>query len=145
MYCRLLCAMLHIWEECGVNWKELLSLWPSLLGTEKTRQLTFEQDSDWHPRVLPSGKIMYLRWEYTDTPHYYSRYLFQMNPDGTGQTELWGSGSYFPTAYVWARPIPGAGSKIIGVVSGHHAKSETGRLLMHRNLGRVCHPYFGST
>lgn len=105
--------------------------------TKKTRQLTFEQDSDWHPRVLPNGKIMYLRWEYTDTPHYFSRYLFQMNPDGTGQTELWGSGSYFPTACVWARPVPGAGNKIIGVVSGHHAKSETGRLmLLDPALGR---------
>ncbi len=97
---------------------------------KSVRQLTFEQDSDWHPRVLNSGRVLYLRWEYTDTPHYYSRYLFQMNPDGSGQVEHWGSGSYFPTAYVWPRPIPDHPSKIVGIVSGHHSKSETGRLLL---------------
>jgi hypothetical protein len=94
------------------------------------RQLTFEQDSDWHPRVLQDGRIMYLRWEYTDTPHYFSRYLFSMNPDGTTQREYWGSGSYFPTAYVWARPIPNHPSMVVGLASGHHAKSETGRLIL---------------
>ncbi len=98
--------------------------------TKDVRQLTFEQDSDWHPRVMENGRVMYLRWEYTDTPHYYSRYLFHMNPDGTSQMELWGSGSYFPTAYVHARPIPDHPSQFIGCVSGHHAKSETGRLLI---------------
>ena len=98
--------------------------------TKQVRQLTFEQDSDWHPRVLNSGRVLYLRWEYTDTPHYYSRYLFQMNPDGSGQVEHWGSGSYFPAAYCWPRPVPNHPSMIVGTVSGHHAKSETGRLLL---------------
>jgi len=96
----------------------------------KIRQLTFEQDSDWHPRVHHNGRVIYLRWEYTDTPHYFSRYMFHMNPDGTGQMELWGSGSYFPTAYCWARPVPNHPSMLVGTVSGHHAKSETGRLLL---------------
>ena len=98
--------------------------------SKQVRQLTFEQDSDWHPRVMQNGRLMYLRWEYTDTPHYYSRYLFNMNPDGTGQMELWGSGSYFPTAYVHARPIPNKSSMAVGLVSGHHAKSETGRMML---------------
>ena len=98
--------------------------------TKAVRQLTFEQDSDWYPRVHHNGRIMYLRWEYTDIPHYYSRYMFHMNPDGTGQMEYWGSGSYFPTSYVWARPIPNHSSMIVGLASGHHSKSETGRLIL---------------
>jgi len=78
-----------------------------------------------------------LRWEYTDTPHYFSRYMFQMNPDGTGQREYWGSGSYFPIAYVWARQVPNHPSMMAGIVGGHHAKSETGRLmLINPSLGR---------
>ena len=105
--------------------------------TKAVRQLTFEQDSDWHPRVHHDGRVMYLRWEYTDTPHYFARYMFHMNPDGTSQMELWGSGSYFPTAYCWARPIPNHSSMIVGTVSGHHSKSETGRLvLINPALGR---------
>ena len=61
--------------------------------TKQVRQLTFEQDSDWHPTALKNGRIMYLRWEYSDIMHYYSRILFHMNPDGTNQAELYGSGS----------------------------------------------------
>ncbi|MHC4251748.1 MAG: SUMF1/EgtB/PvdO family nonheme iron enzyme, partial [Planctomycetota bacterium] len=122
---------------CENGGKPMVNLYRVDTKSKGVRQLTFEQDSDWHPRVLPNGRVMYLRWEYTDTPHYYSRYLFHMNPDGTSQMEYWGSGSYFPTAFVWARPVPDHGSMVAGIVSGHHAKSETGRLmLINPALGR---------
>ena len=115
---------------CENGGRPMVNLYKVNTKTRKVRQLTFEQDSDWHPRVHHNGRVVYLRWEYTDIPHYYSRYMFHMNPDGTGQMELWGSGSYFPTAYVWARPVPNHSSMLVGIVSGHHAKSETGRLLL---------------
>ncbi|MCF7957780.1 MAG: SUMF1/EgtB/PvdO family nonheme iron enzyme, partial [Phycisphaerae bacterium] len=127
----LVCSTAGIQGLPCVNGSEpMVDLFKVNTNTGKIRQLTFEQDSDWHPRVLPNGRVMYLRWEYTDIPHYYSRYLFHMNPDGTSQREYWGSGSYFPTAYVWARPIPNHPTKVVGIASGHHAKSETGRLLI---------------
>ena len=94
------------------------------------RQLTFEQDSDWCPTMLNNGKLMYLRWEYTDTPHYFTRILFQCNPDGTGQIEYYGSNSYFPNAFFFARPIPGHSTQVIGVAGGHHGISRSGRLLI---------------
>ena len=97
--------------------------------TKKVRQLTFEQDSDWHPTPLKNGRIMYLRWEYSDIMHYFSRILFHMNPDGTNQAELYGSGSYFPTAFKHAREFPDS-SKIVGIGSGHHGRGDTGRLLI---------------
>ena len=97
--------------------------------TKKVRQLTFEQDSDWHPTPLKNGRIMYLRWEYSDIMHYYSRILFHMNPDGTNQAELYGSGSFFPTAFKHAREFPDS-SKIVGIGSGHHGRGDTGRLLI---------------
>lgn len=115
---------------CENGGRPMVNLYRVATDSKKVRQLTFEQDSDWHPRVLPNGRVLYLRWEYTDTPHYYSRYLFHMNPDGTGQQEYWGSGSYFPTAFVWARPVPNHSSMVVGIVGGHHAKSETGRLML---------------
>ena len=115
---------------CENGSKPMVNLYRIGTATKKVRQLTFEQDSDWHPRVHHNGRVLYLRWEYADTPHYYSRYLFHMNPDGTGQMEYWGSGSYFPTAFVWARPVPNHTSMVVGIASGHHAKSETGRLLL---------------
>jgi len=115
---------------CENGGKPMATLFRVNTENKHVRQLTFEQDSDWHPQIMHDGRVLYLRWEYTDTPHYFSRYLFHMNPDGTGQREYWGSGSYFPTAYCWARPIPGHPSMVVGIASGHHAKSETGRLIL---------------
>ncbi len=122
---------------CENGSRPMVNMYRVNIDTREVRQLTFEQDSDWHPRVLPSGQLLYLRWEYTDTPHYFTRILFSMNPDGTNQKEYWGSNSYFPTAFVWPRPVPGSASKVLGIVSGHHSKSETGRLmLIDPQLGR---------
>lgn len=101
------------------------------------RQLTIEQDHDWYPTVLNNGRIMYLRWEYSDLPHAFSRILFHMNPDGTNQAELYGSGSYWPNAIFFARPIPGDPSKFVGIVAGHHEINRRGDLvLFDPSLGR---------
>jgi len=94
------------------------------------RQITFEQDSDFCPVVRDDGRLMYLRWEYSDTPHYFSRILFSCNPDGTGQMPLYGSGSYFPNSYMFARQIPEHPTKVVGIVGGHHGISRSGRLVI---------------
>jgi formylglycine-generating enzyme required for sulfatase activity len=98
--------------------------------TRNARQLTFEQDSDWCPTVLPNGRVLYLRWEYTDQSHANSRILFHMNPDGTDQREFRGSGSWFPGSFFYARAIPGEAHQIIGVAGGHHGTPRSGRLLI---------------
>jgi formylglycine-generating enzyme required for sulfatase activity len=95
---------------------------------EDTRQLTFEQDADWYPTVLADGKIMYLRWEYTDIMHYYSRIMMTMNPDGTNQRSVYGSQSLWPNSMFYARPLPGEPGKFSAVVSGHHGVAGTGKL-----------------
>jgi len=95
---------------------------------ENTRQLTFEQDADWYPTVLADGKIMYLRWEYTDIMHYYSRIMMTMNPDGTNQRSLYGSQSLWPNSMFNARPLPGDPGKFVAVVSGHHGVGGSGKL-----------------
>ena len=97
---------------------------------ENVRQLTFDQDHSWCPTVLNSGRIMYTRWEYSDTPHYFSRLLFEMNPDGTAQFELYGSNSYWPNSTFYARPIPGHPTKIVAIISGHHGVPRMGELLI---------------
>ncbi|HYW79071.1 MAG TPA: hypothetical protein VE890_05810, partial [Thermoguttaceae bacterium] len=94
------------------------------------RRLTFDQDHDWNPVVMHDGRILYTRWEYTDAPHYFSRLLFRMNPDGTGQMEYYGSNSYWPNAMYWPRPIPGNPTMISCVVSGHHGVSRSGEMLL---------------
>jgi formylglycine-generating enzyme required for sulfatase activity len=98
--------------------------------TGKIRQLTFEQDSDWGPTMLPNGRVLYQRWEYTDQSHSNTRMLFHMNPDGTDQREFRGSGSWFPASFFYAKAIPGEPHQVIGVAGGHHGTPRSGRLLI---------------
>ncbi|MBI3922446.1 MAG: SUMF1/EgtB/PvdO family nonheme iron enzyme [Armatimonadetes bacterium] len=103
-----------------------------LLDTDgKTiRQLTFDQDHNWCPTVLNNGRVLYTRWEYSDTPHYFTRLLFSMNPDGTDQAEYYGSNSYWPNSTFYARPIPGNPSEVVAVISGHHGVPRMGELVL---------------
>lgn len=94
------------------------------------RRLTFDQDANWHPIVLENGKVMYIRWEYTDLTHYFSRIVMHMNPDGTEQKSLYGSGSMFPNSIFDVIPLPGKGSRFVGVISGHHGVARSGRLMI---------------
>ena len=94
------------------------------------RRLCFEQDNDWYPTVMPDGRVLFLRWEYTDSAHYFSRVLMSMNPDGTNQIEYYGSNSYWPNSTFFAKPLPGQTNKFVGIVSGHHGVPRMGELVL---------------
>ncbi|MHB8954799.1 MAG: SUMF1/EgtB/PvdO family nonheme iron enzyme [Pirellulaceae bacterium] len=98
-------------------------------GTQM-RQLCFDQDHNWCPTVLNNGRVLYSRWEYSDTPHYFTRLLFHMNPDGTNQAEYYGSNSMWPNSIFYARPLPGHATKVIAVISGHHGVPRMGELVV---------------
>lgn len=106
-------ANLYLWEPGG-----------------SIRQLTVEQDHNWCPTVLNNGRVLYLRWEYSDLPHAFSRILFHMNPDGTEQMEYYGSNSYWPAAMFYARAIPQHPTKVVAVASGHHGVPRMGELVI---------------
>ncbi len=94
------------------------------------RQLCFDQDHNWSPTVLNNGRVLFTRWEYSDTSHYFSRLLFHMNPDGTNQTEYYGSNSYWPNSMFYARPVPEQPSMVATIVSGHHGVPRMGELIL---------------
>ena len=94
------------------------------------RQLCFDQDHNWCPTVLNNGRVLYTRWEYSDTPHYFTRLLFSMNPDGTNQAEYYGSNSYWPNSMFYARPIPNHPTQVVAIVSGHHGVARMGELVI---------------
>lgn len=108
--------------------QQITSLYLLDPATKALRQLTFDQDSDNDPTVLNDGRVLYQRWEYSDIPHYFSRRRMTMNPDGTGQLALYGSNSWFPTAFRFARPVPDHPSRLVGIISGHHDHGDCGRL-----------------
>ncbi|MGL5729494.1 MAG: TolB family protein, partial [Bacteroidales bacterium] len=94
------------------------------------RRITFDQDANWGPVVMNNGRIMYVRWEYTDLTHYFSRIVMHMNPDGTEQRSLYGSGSVFPTSIYDVQPIPDHPTQFVGIISGHHGTQRSGRLII---------------
>lgn len=103
-----------------------------------TRRLTFDQDNNWFPTMLPDGRVMFLRWEYTESAHYFSRVLMHMNPDGSDQKEYYGSNSYWPNSLFNARPLPGRPGMFAGIVSGHHGVKRLGELVIFDvNRGRT--------
>jgi len=83
------------------------------------RRIGYDQVHTCKPSVLDDGRVIYTRWEYNDRGQVYTQPLFQMNPDGTGQTEYYGANSFFPTTVIHARQIPGT-RKIMGTFIGHH-------------------------
>lgn len=89
-------------------------------GGGNIHQVCFEQDHDYNPSVMNDGRVLYLRWDYTDTPHVWNRILMAMNPDGTGQTAYYGGSSYWPNSVFYSRAVPGHPTKFIGIVTGHH-------------------------
>ncbi len=94
------------------------------------RRLCFDQDNDWCPTIMPCGRVMYTRWEYTDSAHYFSRVLMSMNPDGTGQGEVYGANSYWPNSMFYAKPLPGSDTKFVAIVSGHHGVPRMGEMVL---------------
>ena len=115
---------------CVTGSSHVCNLYGWTRDTGEIRRLTFEQDHNWCPTVLPNGRLLYLRWEYSDIPHFVSRILFHMNPDGTGQMEYYGSNSYWPNAMFYARPLPGSATKFVAIVGGHHDVPRMGELVL---------------
>ena len=98
--------------------------------TKNMRRLTFDQDANWNPVIMHNGRVMYTRWEYTDLMHYYSRFVMHMNPDGTEQKALFGSGCAFPNSTFDIQPLPNHASAFVGIISGHHGVARSGRLIL---------------
>ena len=97
---------------------------------EGIRRLTFDQEHNWYPTMLADGRVMYLRWEYSDIPHFVARILFTMNPDGSAQREHYGSNSYWPNSVFYAKPIPDDPRRFAGIVTGHHGVPRMGELVV---------------
>src|ERR1039458_5128913 len=103
------------------------------------RRLCFDQDNDWYPVVIPSGRVMYLRWEYTDSAHYFSRVLMSMNPDGTSQASVYHNNKYWPNGLWYARPLPGHPTKFVAIISGRkNPKESSPGTMAFRGWARWC-------
>jgi hypothetical protein len=94
----------------------------------RIRRLAFDQVHSNYPTLSPDGRLLYTRWEYSDRGQIYPQALFQMNPDGTSQSEFYGNNSWFPTTVLHARGVPGT-QKVVAIASGHHSR-QVGKLVL---------------
>ena len=116
-------------------WTEVSNLYTCDPDGRYLRRLGFDQVHTVYPQVLDDGRVVYTRWDYNDRGQIFPQPLFQMNPDGTGQTEYYGNNSWFPTTIAHARGIPGTG-KVMAILCGHHS-SQAGKLaVIDPSLGR---------
>ncbi|HEX2972561.1 MAG TPA: hypothetical protein VHP11_09520 [Tepidisphaeraceae bacterium] len=100
-------------------WTEVSNLYTCAADGKYLRRLAFDQVHTNFPTVMSDGRVIYTRWEYNDRGQIFPQGLFQMYPDGTGQTEYYGNNSWFPTAILHARGLPGS-DRIVCILSGHH-------------------------
>ena len=101
-------------------WTEVSNLYACDKNGGHMRRVSFDQVHTNYPQILDDGRVVYTRWDYNDRGQIYPQPLFQMNADGTNQTEFYGNNSWFPTTVMHARGIPGT-QKLITVLSGHHS------------------------
>jgi len=109
-------------------WTEVSNLYTCDKDGGALRRLSFDATHTNFPTVTPDGRVLYTRWEYNDRGQLYPQPLFQMNPDGTGQTEFYGNNSWFPTTILHARGIEGS-TKVVAIATGHHT-SQFGKLII---------------
>jgi hypothetical protein len=104
-------------------WTEVSNLYTCDGDGRCLRRLGYDQVHTNFPTVTPDGRVLYTRWEYNDRGQIFVQSLFQMFPDGTGQTAFYGNNSWFPTSALHARAIPGT-EKVVCIFSGHHSRQQ---------------------
>ncbi|MDP6542902.1 MAG: hypothetical protein QGH60_02860 [Phycisphaerae bacterium] len=92
------------------------------------RRIGFDQVHTLAPTVMDDGRVVYMRWDYNDRSQVYTQAIFQMNPDGTAQSEYYGNNTFEPTNFFHPRGIPGT-AKIMCLIGGHHTP-QSGKLVV---------------
>ncbi len=103
---------------------------------ENIVRLTYDQVHTTFATTTTDGRVIYTRWDYNDRTQMWVQGVFQMNPDGTNQTELWGNNANFPTTLLHTREIPGESDMYISIVSGHHTRQAGKLVTLDLSVGR---------
>jgi hypothetical protein len=76
-------------------------------------------EPDFVPTLLPDGRVIYSRWEYSDKALWRIQSLWTTGQDGTGTRVFWGNQSVWPDHLAEPRPIPGS-RRVMFTGLGHH-------------------------
>ena len=81
--------------------------------------ISYNGEPDFVPSLLPDGRVIYSRWEYSDKPLWRLQKLWTTNQDGTGTAHYWGNQSVWPDHLSEPRPIPGSRRVMFSGVAHH--------------------------
>lgn len=102
---------------CG--WGDHSNLFIMNKDGKYARRIGFDQTNTAFPVTLHDGRVIFTRRDYNDRGQSSAHALFQMSPDGTGQTEFYGNQTGLPNSFHHARPIPGS-NKVMCIIGGYH-------------------------
>ena len=92
---------------------------------EGVHPISSNNDHDNTPWVMPDGRILYMRWEYTDRSQVHYHHLWTINPDGTGQMVYFGN-MHGGIVMLAAKPIPGTDRVCVVFSPGHGRREHAG-------------------
>ncbi len=108
---------------------------------ENIRPISSNNDHDNTPWMMPDGRVLYMRWEYTDRSQVHYHHLWTVNPDGTGQMVYFGN-MHGGIVMIDAKPIPGT-DRVLSIFSpGHGRREHAGRVtVVDPDAGPDARPY----
>jgi len=113
------------WVNC---WASPVAILYRCDGDGKSiRQISANIEHDNTPWVLPDGRVLYQRWEYTDRSQVHFHHLWTANPDGTGQMVFFGN-MHPGSVYIDAKPIPGSDRVVLIDSPGHGRREHAGHV-----------------
>lgn len=118
---------------CG--WGDCSNLFLMNKDGKYARRIGFDQTSTAFPSVINDGRVVYTRRDYNDRGQTSAHALFQMNQDGTGQTELYGNQTGLPNSFQHTKSIPGT-NILMCIIGGYHTSQGGKLVLMDVSKGR---------
>ena len=89
------------------------------------RILSSNNEHDNTPWVLPSGQVIYTRWEYVDRNQMAFHHLWITSPDGARQTIFYGN-MHPGVTMIDAKPVPGSRKIVASFSPGHGLREHDG-------------------
>ena len=107
------------WVNCWLTQVGVLYRCDADGGNIQPLSSNIEHDNT--PSVLPSGKILYMRWEYVDRSQVEFHHLWTMNPDGSNQEIYYGNEVSWGV-FLSCRSIPND-PRVMGIYSPGHGRA----------------------
>jgi hypothetical protein len=122
----------HRWVPCFEA--EVANLHRCDADGRNIRTISSNVETECAPWMLPDGRIVYMRWEYTEKDRAVFHNLWTVNPDGTNHQIYFGNVKGLE--YVWNDPKPVPGTEAVVFVAHNHGGAEhTGSIAIVNPLG----------